>query len=674
MIHAYCVAALKHKFHLSIWQIILIGIILRLLAAAIFNHSDELAITALSRSIADTQTLIDGYIKLPQVQLYGRIYYQVIAVWLHFLQFSHILSIGNLFGTIPFKPSEIGYLQAFPSFGPELYQLIAIKLIQFLYDGIFLFYLLKTSDFLQLKGKSKLYLTIFWACNPIFIYVGYGMFQSDIAIISSLMAAAYYTMKSLKEDKGNLSWNKVFALAWIAFGAVIKQVPLLILPVLLILFSQSWITLLFSLASFAIFYFILYQPWSVDAIILKSQFLTSTESTNLFNFQLNGLNIFFLFYVFSIGFIWYMRSMIRSKYIYVIHAFTLIITVLYISEDISGFFPQFAVWILPFLALLCLIDSSYVIFLFAMLIGFFKQMLVDATMLSGILATTFGTPLLKSITYTTLINQVFSMDIVLRLITTVFSAFCIILYVFLIRSLYGKDLKLPVNLNLKNATLLMLCIFFIVVAGEFLIKRNYTQLTSYTYSSDLTQVPVTTTPLSFIISNQRNEEISGLVGNFSLNQYTANDYTDIQAIDMNSGKQIMLDKINDFAIGHSQNTEILFPQHINASHIKVLIFTEHNYNQISITGTKGNILPYTQIDFPNYDAYYSKNYVSITYPNQVLALNIRGVYSWKDIAYNLGHNVKKSLIFFIAYTAFILLLILFIIFPFITSRHAKHKG
>ncbi|MGB9707578.1 MAG: hypothetical protein ACPL1D_02395, partial [Microgenomates group bacterium] len=132
----------------KIIALLFLGIGLRLIYGLLFNQMvDYMNILALIKSIADTGNFTYGLIALKrigfEVQLYGKIYYQIIALWLKLLNWLGLVQIKYLFDTKPLTDPQ-SYMIGLWQWSPPLYQLTLIKLIQFFWDFLFVFFFYKT--------------------------------------------------------------------------------------------------------------------------------------------------------------------------------------------------------------------------------------------------------------------------------------------------------------------------------------------------------------------------------------------------------------------------------------------------------------------------------------------------------------------------------------------------
>ncbi len=350
---------------------VILGIIVRLIFAILFTHSfDFFNILVLIKSVADTGNIVEGFFVVKKImsldiQLYGKIYYQLAAVWLNILDFLKIIDIRYIFDNKGYTEAE-SYLSGFGQWSPPLYQLTSIKLFQFIYDFIFLFYFIKIAT-LIFGPKYNKYLVLFWALNLPMIYVGYAMFQSDLAMVAFLIGGIYYAIIASKENSKIMSRSILLMLVFFAIGAVIKQVPILFVIPFLMVISRSVKSFMISSVFFGFCYVLLSQSYLKDGALMKQFFLNSEESLALFHFRLNDVPIFLVLYLlFTIG-VYIFRTHIQTNNFHIITISTILLLIVFISEDMRYFFVQFSIWIIPFLALLTIKDFRFRTFLLLLL-------------------------------------------------------------------------------------------------------------------------------------------------------------------------------------------------------------------------------------------------------------------------------------------------------------------
>lgn len=654
----------------SIIKIILLGIILRLLVALFFTHQyDAFNILALVKSVADTGDLFEGFLHIGSVQLYGKIYYQIAAWWMQLLSFIHLLDIRYIFDTKAYSPDSI-YLQEFPDLGPELYQLATIKLIQFLYDFTLLFALLKTARVLKLGHEKEL--TLFWALNPMIIHISYVMFQSDLAMISFLMAGVYFTVASLvKKEQKFFTLNKILALAFFALGAVIKQVPLLMAPVALILFPITFWQVIPYGYIFAILYVTFYQSWAADAELIRTFFLTSPESTALFDYGFNGLNVFFVLYLFILGLTVRLKSMIQKNPQLVIYIFTLVLAAIFISEKNSMVFVQFSIWTLPLLALLTIIDKNFGFFLIANILVFYKRIFFDTSLLVGSWSIAFGEPLYRIPVYSEFIEKFIQFDLVTKMVDTLFTVSYILLFTYIIFSVFKKNrfefrdrYTKYFRINLLYATLFTFLFMIIIGFTELLIMSNNALLTDFEYGNTV-DLLLTKKPLLIKIANTSRKNITGLKLKLRSKSQSQPDKTIIEVQDAQSGEILVTKKIYDYFLPRvNEYYNVFLGKSVNRKNMVIKIYKENNTNDVVVQS--GVTYAYTRTrksTFSRYDAFYKKNLLDLTFNEKPIDINLRGSYTFFDAYDNLLYHLAKKPSFYKIYFGFIFLAILLLLLP-----------
>jgi hypothetical protein len=407
--------------------LIFLGIGFRLLYGFLFNQMlDYMNILSLAKSVAETKTVTGGLIALQKLnfstQLYGKIFYQIIALWLIFLEKINLLQIRFIFDTKPFQDIA-SYMIGLWQWSPPLYQLTAIKLIQFLWDFLFVFFLYKTA---QLINKRLAWLAIlFWAINPYFMMINYAFFMPDIFMMASFVAGVYFWLKAIKEKKLGVNLNSILSLFFLVLGAIIKQLPLLIVPFFIISFATNKKSFFKLIGVFIIFYFLFKQGWAQDSYFINKFFLFSKESMGILRNNFNSMPYFLIFY--SIIFLLLIKNKekILMQYENIIILTITIISLTYINDPI--FFIQFTIWILPFTFLAALISSKYqTIFSLSMLAILLKGW-QNEFYLSAMLSPTIGAMYNEFLSNKIFIDKFFSFEIYdLILKFTIFLCYLII--------------------------------------------------------------------------------------------------------------------------------------------------------------------------------------------------------------------------------------------------------
>jgi hypothetical protein len=660
---------LQIKKHKVVFAVLIIGVVYRLLTAIFFTHAfDYLNILAIVKSVADTGSILDGFFVVKRsvgidIQLYGKIYYQIAAIWMKFLEIFKILDIRYLFDTKGYENSY-SYMIGFLKWEVPLYQLIAIKFIQFFYDFIFLFFLLKITVLIKPHSKKFILVTsLFWALNPIIVYSSYVMFQSDLAMLAALTGGIYFIILSLKNTDKNTTYYNVGAFVLLAIGAVIKQIPLLFVPLALILLSTNFVSLLINIVSFMSAYFITVQPWSNDISIINKFFLQSEESRKLFSFNLNGVPLFMILYISLLSTVLITRKALRSNPNSIIYLGTMLIAILYITIDNTMLFSQFNSWILPFLLFVSFLHEELSLFFVVPLIGFYKRALIDSDTLAGSLALSTGRPLHAILSYNDIIAR-FTDPLLVNYGMNTIITFCYLLllsYSFL--RLYSSKFKLIIPPYLKKFlqlkyVLLGIFIFYILFQiTDFQIKSKFVFITDYIYENGK-ETQLTKKPIILEIVNPTQKKVTGLTMTIYTSGTLHNGAVLVEAYDLITKKTIMSEKINHYMF-HSitdRTYSFYFTKTINSKHFLIKISNPDTYNAVYISEAKLIPNSYNSGGYSGDASYYKNNSLKINFPGEQFVVNINGQYSFSDMVSTfIGHiHNKPSFFILLAIILFVL--------------------
>lgn len=660
----------KNKQSRLIAVTIIIGIILRLIFALFFNHAfDFFNIIALVKSIADTGNLTEGFIVIKNsinhnVQLYGKIYYQIAAFWMFLLEKAGLIDIKYIFDNQPYHQSS-SYMIGFLHWGPYLYQLVAIKLIQFLYDFIYLFFLTKIARLISAKNtKAHLLTTLFWALNPLPIFSSYALFQSDLAMVSFLVGGVYFSLKSLKTDLNKIvSFNKLAAFIFFAIGGVIKQVPLLFVPIFLILLSNNLISLLINGVAFAVSYLVILQPFSRDVYLTKKFFINSQESLALFNFNLNGTSVFLLLYIILFITLIIYKDKIAFSSINLIKISTALLAIIYLSEESSFLYTQFNIWIMPFLFFIALKEPIYGLFLFAPLLGFYKRAIADTDVMIGSLAITLGTPLHQTLSYEELISNYINPAIFYSLINTglAFS------YLLLIGLMVNKTPAIIIAvknrlkaitqvINLRKIILIIFFAYLSIIAFDYWLRSRYIRLTNFEYKKEAKEIKLVERPVTVDIDNPRKVKISGFQIEIFTKERVTNNFVTFAISDKTTGKQLFKQDIHNLNFLNSKNNvfKLYLPQPIDNQKFRLVISTSKSNANIFLK--EGIIINKSGDEdfFNGYSRYYKNPPVHFRYIDKPIVLNVIGWYEKKDVFNQLKQHFLIKPSFFKFYGALII--------------------
>ncbi len=657
------------KKHRVLLIIFLAGIVIRLLFAFFFNSTfDFFNILALGKSVADTCSLVAGFFALKrfglQVQLYGKIYYELTALCLKVLDKVKLIQLRYLFDTKTYE-NPATYLQTLFHWGPPLYQLISIKMLQLLFDFVFVYFFYKTAALLKPKLASKA--LFFWAFTPFLMIVPYAVFQSDFFMLTCLMAGVYFWTKSLHADHNKgITRNKILTFTFLSLGAVVKQVPILLIPFAVFSFSGSLINFIFYSGISGIFYILLGQPWDRDAALMKQFFLMSKESTAILNFQLNSTSIFLFIYFFLLFLVFIKRKELFRNPRIPVFISILILSIIYMTEDSSFLFPQFNIWILPFLAILTLLDPGYGIFFLGPVFGFFKRVMIGVD-LSGLLKPTLGYGFSNMLDYKYLASGVINSDLVGLFITSAMTVVYAYLFILLFSELFSltriRDFLTiktrSLRLDLGKITILLVTLYSVLFVCDFVIKTRFVVMPSQAYQDIEKRIYLSTTPLEVKVSNQKGHTINALEIRSQRNEI--NDYDNTVFTFRKPDNSILfVQKVNDFAFPEVEDYfTVKLDQPITAKHFNIFIAKEKGANKISFRAAKliGDTVGSSIYDTPSQD-----QYVHLTFMEKnVFEMNIRGQYEPDQMIRAIRYHISQKPVFFMVYFAIIGLLALAII-------------
>lgn len=661
--------------------LIFLGIGFRLLYGFLFNQMlDYMNILSLAKSVAETKTVTGGLIALQKLnfstQLYGKIFYQIIALWLIFLEKINLLQIRFIFDTKPFQDIA-SYMIGLWQWSPPLYQLTAIKLIQFLWDFLFVFFLYKTA---QLINKKLAWLAIlFWAINPYFMMINYAFFMPDIFMMASFVAGVYFWLKAIKEKKLGVNLNSILSLFFLVLGAIIKQLPLLIVPFFIISFATNKKSFFKLIGVFIIFYFLFKQGWAQDSYFINKFFLFSKESMGILRNNFNSMPYFLIFY--SIIFLLLIKNKekILMQYENIIILTITIISLTYINDPI--FFIQFTIWILPFTFLAALISSKYqTIFSLSMLAILLKGW-QNEFYLSAMLSPTIGAMYNEFLSNKIFIDKFFSFEIYdLILKFTIFLCYLIIFIECLSFIFYKKSIffaifeKLNLNFSIKKIILILFASYIGFNLIDYKIKSSFILLPQKKYQIQTEEINLTKKPINIEIYNPGLKKINAL--QLIISRKGKLTYDDYLIFDFyQNGKKFLSKKISDFEIPQTTDEKLIvfLPKTIDKKSFSIKIYKEKGINEIVVY--KARFL--NQLNKPEnglYNGYEippDQSLIQVKFDREenIFPLTFRGKYELKDIFYAFRHHTQGKLkkIFFVTYLT--LTLFIFIVSLFLLKNH-----
>ncbi len=651
--------------HKTVLLYLSIGVLLRILASYLLNYFyDYFNILALAKSVADTGNLSPGFFVTGDIQLYGKIYYQIIAAWMQLLQFLHVIDITYIFDTKTYNGSN--YLAGLFQFSPPLFQLVAVKFVQLLFDGILVYYLYRLAQLIQ--PQKAIYVILFWALNPIFIFTAYAQMQSDIAMVAFLVGGVYYAAKAMGQNKNTININIIASLVFLIIGAIIKQVPLLFVPIVLVLFVNNIKQFAVYLLTTVLAYFIVSQPWSNDSVIIKHFFLYSKESLALFRFGLNEVPFFLLGYSAVVIATFFFKKKVEVSPVLFIKIIVIVFSIIYLVEESGAFFYQFNSWILPFLALLAMADPVYVLFFIAPLLGYFKRIHIDTSLLTSSLATSISPHLAMVPDYRTLLAGIVPPVLLNYLFQTLLTLAYICLLIYALaknaqKAVINRFSRLVPYLNLRNLSFFLLTLYLVIFAVDFLIKSQYVLFESGVYAVSDTKIALSKKPIRVDIHNPNRRKIKAVELQMNTGKITHEDYFIMEFIDKSTKKSIYKLKMNDLLIPIDQEdtkrTTFFLKKSLNNKDITVNISEEHGTNPVYLYGAvfKSDGGSIEKGMFSTYLAPENKDAVTRKYTTQPFMIELRGQLPIQNIFFTVKHNLFMKRSFYLESAALIITLL-----------------
>lgn len=655
----------------AIWIIFILGIIWRLIIIIFQTHVyDSLNIIALFKSVFDTNNLTDGFFALKNkdigdLQLYGKIFYQIGALWLLLLEKIKILEVKYIFDTKPYD-SLYSYLEGFKQWSIPLYQIVSIKFFQIFIDFLILFFLIKIFNLIK-PQENLVSVFLFWAFYPLLPYTSYVLLQSDYLLLLTILSSLYFILLYLIHKKFIYAF---FSIIFISLGATIKQVPILLLPFILIIFSNSLIIFIKMLLTSFFSYFIFSQFWSQDFLLIKKFLVNSPESLRLFSFNLNSVPVFFILYFLLIIYVINRKEIFKKEKNFILILYILLLSIVYVTYDIQGLFVQFNLWISPLILLISLADRKFSLFLTLPMIGFFKRALEDNDVILGSFGAAFGSPLHHTLKYDYFIKNLIHPEVIMSFFRSLFFIGYLLLAYLLIKKIedFNNNKKnIKINNFIFNPSRIILFIFLFYNFFVFIdlkVRKSSALLTKYNFQEkENILLKGKEEPLILKVINVNNIAIKGLDLKIYKKSINYNEPLIVDIIDNNSRR---IDKIF-FSLFNINNlndefTYINFNRAITHSQFTIKIYNKNPRNEILIPKSKIVSIGDKNNYYAGYDTFYSEENVKIIFPNFVFYVNLRGDYPYFQMFNYFKKNILQKPKFFLAYSSIILFLFVLVIF------------
>lgn len=641
---------------------LLLGIGVRLIYSLFFTTLFDFDnILAMAKSVADTGSMVGGVNALSRLgfntQLYGKIYYQIIGEWLKMLDALGLIKIDLIFDVKPFTDYAT-YLIGLWQWSPPVYQLALIKLIQFVWDILFLVFLYLNAYVLN---KKHAYLAVlFWAVTPFFMMINYAFLMPDIFMLACLLGGTFFWMMAIKQS-GKLSvFYSLLSLAFLVLGAVIKQLPLLLIPILILTISKN-IKSVGIYSFFSIFvYFIFRQDWSHDSNLINTNFMFSNESTAILSHAFNAVPYLFYFYGFFVLFLLRVKNQFFINPRNIILIVLCVITIVYINDPVS--FMQFSIWFLPFVFLLALNDRKYTWIYFVGIISVLIKLWRNDVYLSLLLSPTIG-----SFYNNTLGNEYFVGYLAShKIYNLVLHSLVIFIYAIVFIESIGLLFKSKsifsdffVNLGfnkikIHQIILLGLFAYILLVGVDYLIKSRFILLPQKQHQLSGDKIHVSRNPLKVHFFNPKKKEISAIeIPIMQIGKSYGETIFDFRKNGKSFIKMQSYDSV--FPVNTDQPLKLILPKPFVEEYFDLYIYKNSDTGNVALP--KSKILSEVNFNqssiFGGYEIPSDNELLQPKYDSHVFAVFFHGKYDFQDIQRAFRHhtNSKIKLYFFTSYIA-----------------------
>ncbi|MGC9031706.1 MAG: hypothetical protein ACP5H7_03030, partial [Minisyncoccia bacterium] len=453
---------------------------------------------------------------------------------------------------------------------------------------------------------------------------------------------------------GQITLNKILALFFLVLGAIIKQLPLLIIPFFIIFASRNKKSSLFYSGLFLIFYFINKQGWSKDSFFINKFLLFSKESMGILRNNFNGMPYFLIFYSLFFLYVFRIKDYILKQYEKILLLIVAVISLTYLNDPV--FFIQFTIWILPFTFLIGLISKNYLPLFNLSLLAIIIKGFSNEFYLSPMLSPTIGSMFNEFLSNKIFINKFFSFeiyDLILKFI--IFFCYLLIFIECLYLIFYKKGLlnklykRLKINLSIKNSILVLFISYIIFVVLDYQIKSNFILLPQKEYQITTQEINLTKKPITIKIKNPQMKKIKALQISISKKGTLTYDDNIIFEFFDNKNNKFLIKKVSDFEIPNTIDEPLIvfLPKTLDKKEFTLKIFKEKELNQIVVY--KASILE--RINKPKnglYNGYEKPNENSLIKvyfdkKDNIFPLYFRGQYEIKDIIYAISHHLQGRL-------------------------------
>lgn len=630
-----------------------LGIAIRAFASFSLNHLIDITWhLAFARSVFDTGDLTEGFMTILRAgdtsQIHGKIWYQIMAAWLWILEQLRLIRVDYLLDTKAFSDSA-NYLVGFRQWSPPLYQLTAIKAIQFVWDMLLAISMYGLASRLRVKHPS--FIILFWALNPFLIMVGYGIMMTEIAMLFGLVGGIYYWVcaTDAKTEKNRII-HYALATGFFAFGAVIKQLPLLMIPVMLLTVIHKKRVALTIILSFLTTYTLLRQPWAGDHALIQNYFFFSEQSMGLFRYKIAEIPLFLIFYGSLLWYVFAKRFSLIKEPVRILELCILVIAIVYAVD--ATFFVQFLTWILPLAGLYALYDKKNMWMLFFVFGALYLKLFMSHDYYAGLLAPTIGSRFYDLLHHTNTIERFISYKFLDLIFSFIVKAVYIVIGIVLFLKIHtGRHAMMESLEKIRTpfiSTVLGIFLLYVgIFVGDFFIAKQHIKVPQYAFQTEWKELSTKANPMSVAVNNKVGYTIRALTLPLT---HDGSNFNDATIFTIQTPKETFAVKVPDFKLPRNYENEytIYFPKPIRDSSFTITISKEKNLNNVRLY--EGRAIE--QINSPGNSIYQGYDTQGkdrlVTYDfgkNKEFVLFLRGDYTFRDIVtgltFHMSHTLKK---------------------------------
>ena len=440
-------------------------------------------------------------------------------------------------------------------------------------------------------------------------------------------------------------------------GAVIKQVPILLVPFLIISLSRSWKQVLIYIFVLIASYAFLSQYWTADGQLLKQFFLLSKESLAIFESSINGVSIFLFLYVLLLGHVLIYKKEYFRNTENIIYLAMVVLMVVYFSAVSTLLFIQFFVWMIPLAALIALknprLSWLYVLASLITMVRIVRSSDYMTTLMAPAIGAGFSDYIQYEEFYKKIINPILYHKVFTFIECVVFMTIGYSMYVtlwqknFVLNTIFAKR---KINFAISVIGLFAMYVFFFCL--DYPIKASYISLLQWQNQIQDNSISIGKNTLQVQVNNPSGQTIRTV--DLYVKKQDVRSPDSLLLTFTDHGKTILRQKVSDFLFpSDTEKPYIIFlDKPVRSKSFTMTLEQEHKINTVAVAQTK---VITTQNNKPGfgryngYDGFRDSERISLTYPKESFAVSFRGDYKWWYVFRALAFHFKQKPTFFLGY-------------------------